>query len=158
MIYIIICLILIIFVSIILFFRFRKNYDLKTKKGVRVKLSSKSKKIPINDFENWTNFLISFWSKKWEKNKIEKVISKVKVFIYDEKYIVYSDRKLNGAAYPEKYKIEITTLNKDNIFDYNRVKSLFYHEMSHVIVEKAGGFFAFEKDHHKLFKEMKLGA
>lgn len=145
---------------------FNKQFNYTTVHGIRVKLSERLKDLSHNDIEYWTEDLVDFWfkTKGWDKDKIYKAISYITLFMYDQEYLERVGQKVNGVTWPSSSVIELATLHKagldQSIFTpYHKVKSLFRHEVSHIIVERAGGIICGNgEEHHRLFKEVKLGA
>ena len=136
------------------------DFSFQTSSGIKVKLSPKAK-CTIDDFELWTDFVVSFWNEKegWDRKEMLKLISKVEIILYDEIYIERSGMKVNGITWPNKYKIEIATYPKYELSpDKNRIASLFRHEMSHLIVGYIGKIPFDNETHHKLFAKDGLGA
>lgn len=146
---------------------YNEQFTYTTKHGLRVKLSEKTADIPITDFEDWTEDVVNFWfgAKGWDRNKSLAQIKKISIFMYDQEYLNRAGIKVNGITWPSKFEIELATLPKGWSDDptatytpYMKVKSLFRHEVSHIIAGWVGGIVFDNEIHHKLFADVKLGA
>lgn len=133
-----------------------------TKSGISFFNSPRSKITP-GIIDEWTDDIANFWilQKKWDKGQIYKLFQDITVFLHDVEYLNVQGYKLNGAAWFYKNDIEISTFKKGTKdFDLSRVKSLYRHELSHLICGHVGKVVSgdFGENHHKLFKEVGLGA
>lgn len=146
---------------------YNKQFTYTTKHGLRVKLSEKTADIPASDFEEWTESVVDFWveAKGWAKVKSLAQIKKISIFMYDQEYLNRAGIKVNGITWPSKFEIECATLPKGwvdgsdaSYTPYKKVKSLFRHEVSHVLAGYAGKIAFSNEAHHALFAEVKLGA
>ena len=146
---------------------YNEQFDFTTKHGIRVHLSSQTRNIKQEAFEDWTEKLVDFWEKKMNCDRDEslKHLSKTSVLIYDQVYLERFGVKVNGILHPARYEIEIATIppekDKDKKYintPYKRTKSLFKHEASHIIVGYVGGFKMDNDIHHDIFRGVKLGA
>jgi hypothetical protein len=138
------------------------QFDFSTKHGIDVKLSPMFDGVTAVPFEKWTEDLISFWNEKrgWDRNKMLSCVSKVGIFLYDELYLERSGVKVNGVTWPNRYEIEMATKPKEDSGQtpFEKVKSLFRHEMSHVLVGHVGEIPFDNETHHALFAQVGLGA
>jgi len=140
----------------------KEKYDLVTKHGIKVMRSPMMSGLASAEIEEWTEDAMSFWVEKkgWSREKMLKAIAKVRVEMFDEKYIEHDGIKYNGTFWPTSFLMEITTKPKfeGKRTPIQRVWSLFRHELSHVIVGQVGGIKYDNDTHHALFREMGLGA
>lgn len=164
---------ILVIVGIPIFFLLRKlkneqdkkdiKYNIKTKFGTRIMLSPQTNNINKLTFERWTNELIDFWVNaiSLDEKECYKRISVLKIKIYDENKIYRYKKFVNGLAWIGSNLIEITSFPPDNIIaSINRVKSLFRHEVSHMLCYYVGKIPSGPNSgetHHKLFKDVKLG-
>lgn len=139
------------------------EYSFTTKHNIDIKLSSEVSDITPAEIEEWTESVVDFWydAKGWSKEESYKVLSKVDIFTYDELYLNRAGIKVNGITWPNTYTIEMATIPtnlSDTYRHKDKVKSLFRHEVSHVIAGFVGNVAFDNKTHHDLFAEVGLGA
>lgn len=146
---------------------YNKQFNFTTSHGLRIKLSEKTADIPASDFEEWTEDVVNFWfeAKGWSKEKSMAQMKRISIFIHDQEYLNRAGIKVNGITFPSKWEIEMASLPKGWTDDseaaytpYKKVKSLFRHEVSHVLAGYVGKVQFDNEVHHKLFAEVKLGA
>ncbi len=136
----------------------KDKFDYITKHGIKLNLSPQSYFLTKEVAEEWTESLIYFWNDKegWDKKTIIKAVSDVKISLYDKLYLNRYGIKVNGVTFGND--IEIATMPKPGTYKiYDKVKSLFRHEMSHVIVSYMG-IPIDQEIQHKLFDKDGLGA
>jgi len=142
------------------------QFDYVTKHGIKIKLSPLLQDLKAEDIESWTDDLVNFWHEVegWDKESMYAEIKKTSIILYDELYLERGGIKVSGITWPYSYKIEIATLYKPELDQavytpFKKVKSLFRHEESHVIVGKMATDIPYDNEHHHaLFAEMGLGA
>lgn len=140
------------------------GFDYTTKYGIRVKLSQSVVDIKSETFDEWTESVVNFWenAKGWPKNKSLKVLSGVAIIIYDYVFLNRQGIKVVGITHPFSWQIEIAAIPKEGSPEtykpFDKVKSLFRHETSHVLAARAGDIPFDNEVHHKLFADMGLGA
>ena len=137
------------------------DFDFITNSGIRIKLSPIMNNLTSEEVGDWTNSIVDFWCSKkdWNEAEIRKELRTVDVLLYDEYYVV-ADGIIGVAITRYNNEIIISTLPKpsSNITPYEKVKSLYRHELSHIIVGKMATIPYTELAHHKLFEEVGLGA
>jgi len=154
-------------VGLIVFFivlrrRKKVQFDFTTKDGIDIKLSPLLSGLAAETIEEWTESVVLFWeqAKGWDRKSSLRTLAKVSIFLYDELYLDRAGIKVNGITWPNKFEIEMATLPKQKSLQtpFEKVKSLFRHEISHILAGYVGGF-SFDNDaHHVLFGEVGLGA
>lgn len=145
---------------------YNKQFNYTTKHGIRVKLSDETAHIPASDFEEWTEDVVNFWfeAKGYSKEKSMSYMKKISIFMHDKEHLNRAGMKVNGILWPSKFEIECATLPRNWVegessqTPYKRVKSLFRHEVSHVIAGYVGKVKMTNEVHHALFAEVGLGA
>lgn len=140
-----------------------EDFDLITKYGTKFKLSPHTKDITIVDVESWTDDIVDFWkeAKGWDPIKSSQIIGKIFFTFLDAEILVRMGKKINGIFYPSTFKAEFAVLPKNSTNSkliYDRTRSLFFHETSHVIASYVGNMPWDEQLHHSLFAEVGLRA
>lgn len=144
-----------------------QQFDFTTKSGLKIKLSEKTSGITQVEVEEWEDSVVDFWkeAKGWDAELSRKMLGKIEVFVLDETFLNRAGIKVNGITYPgsAKFTIEMASLYKEGLdpavyTPYKKVKSLFRHEVSHVLASTVGRVPFNNEVHHKLFADVGLGA
>ncbi len=141
------------------------NYSFITSHGIKVRSTAKLNDLNAGDIESWSEDLMMFWNQKLNCpiEDIKNCFAHTKIILYDEQYLERAGIKVNGITWAEDFVIEIATLLRPDqeINGYNsmqKVKALFRHECSHIILGYVGKVEFNNELHHKVFAEMGLGA
>jgi hypothetical protein len=135
------------------------DYFFTTRHGIEVHPSLETDFLRARDVEEWTEDLIYFWRDVLEVHRQDIIsnISNSKVYIIDLDYLEYRGKEYNAVTWDfRQYIIEIAALCDCDI--YNRVKSLFIHEESHIVVKELMPHIPYTNEaHHQFFKDVGLG-
>lgn len=140
------------------------KFDFATKYGTKFKLSPAMEKLSVEIVEEWTDEIVEEWNDKmlWNKDEMYNILKKTKVILHDSINVEGGGIVAKGLVWPHSLIVEIATLSeKDSVRPFDKVKSLFRHEVSHIICEFVGGVKSVERfgeEHHRLFKQVGLGA
>ncbi len=119
----------------------KPNYT--TSHGIGV-VQGKVNTCPKEKIEAWTDWAIGFWSKHYDPVKVRQSVRDKLLVCVDSPKLTTWGRIVKGYSHG-KFSV-IGTLNTE---------SLFYHEISHQIVDRFVPYS--ETAHHSLFKEKQLG-
>lgn len=144
------------------------KHDFQTVHGLFVRLGKVNR--PTKDhMERWTDELVNFWPTTelakvyhFTGSDVAKAIDGVWVIFSDnDRFLVQRPGGVMGFVYGYARPNEIFIRNPPTVLgkpkDETATRLLFRHELSHVIVEKGTGI-ANETKHHRIFKDVKLGA
>ena len=134
---------------------------LTTAHGIILYLSPKMRLLPFGTVEEWTLSVLQHWKKcmNWDIAEMRKVLKGIKIHMYDKEYLEISDRKVKGAAQGKSIWMATIPKKGSETTPFKIVKSLFRHELSHILVYKfSPNRHMDEEAHHELFRETKLGA
>jgi len=121
------------------------TFDYYTKHKINVKIgiiNNPTKEI----IEKWTDDLIKFW----RMDCVENSISNTDIIFTDKETIIIMERKVKGYSCPWSKYIEIGVVSSP--IDFNIIKSLFFHELSHIILYGCMGI-ENEEEGHIIFKK-----
>jgi hypothetical protein len=124
--------------------------DYTSKHGVEI-VQGKVNKCERATIEEWTGWLIEFWSKHYTPESVKKALKGRRVLCFDTAELTSLGRKVRGVSHGGR-----TAIGWNGKLSYTR--SLFIHELSHHVFDQAGGGVLLgEGAAHKYFAEVKLG-
>ena len=132
--------------------------------GMSLWLSPESKNININKINDTIYKLIDFWNEKvssWSLEKIADTLKNTKIYFQDMKFLYLlqdENYRMVGVTFFDNKEIYITTLDRNNEYDENKVISLIRHEVSHIICGYMDVKYMNADVSHQLFKDVELGA
>jgi len=135
--------------------------------------SRQTESLSPDTVKEWSKELIAWWASHYyaTNETVAEVIQELantlwgtEIYLRDQEYLVLelrdrTTRLVNGYVYADIKRIFISTYPRGTAeADLVRVKSLFFHEVSHIIRRWMEPLVANETSDHELFKRLGLGA